>query len=145
MMNISNADRAKVLVEALPYIQKYSQVACDTGMPVVRHMALMYQDDANTYGLETQYMFGDALLVAPILKHGVTAKSVYLPEGTWIDLLTGETVTGGRTVTVNATLGQIPVFLRGDCSEEDRALLAEAFATENWTKISGVAIEIETA
>ena len=131
------------LHEALfPYIQKYSQVACDTGMPLVRHMALMYQDDENVYGLETQYMFGDSLLVAPILTYQTTNKKVYLPEGEWLDLLTGETVRGGRTITVSALLGQIPVFLSTDCSAEDIELLTDAFESENWTKISGVEIDI---
>ena len=128
--------------DLMPYIQKYSQVACDTGMPVVRHMALMYQNDTNVYNLETQYMFGDALLVAPILSTNTTKKNVYLPEGEWLNLLTGETVTGGKTISVNATLGQIPVFMNTDCSDEDAAMLEDAFETENWTKVSGVSINI---
>ncbi|MBQ8309675.1 MAG: glycoside hydrolase family 31 protein, partial [Clostridia bacterium] len=130
--------------ELLPYIQKYSKVACDTGMPVVRHMVLQYQDDANVYDLETQYMFGDAILVAPIVSANQTSKDVYLPAGSWLNLLTGETVAGGQTVTVSADLGQIPVFMNTDCSAEDRALLATVFNGETWQAISGVTLNIET-
>jgi alpha-glucosidase (family GH31 glycosyl hydrolase) len=129
----------------LPYIQKYSKIACDTGMPIVRHMALQYQNDANVYNLETQYMFGDALLVAPVFTAKTTTKNVYLPEGNWINLLTGETVSGGQTVQVSLPLGQIAVFLDADCSLEDEHLLAPAFNSENWTKISGVEIDLEFA
>ena len=127
------------LHEALiPYIQKYSKVACDTGMPVVRHMVLHYQEDENVYGLETQYMFGDALLVAPIFDKGVTSKSVYLPKGNWRNMLTGEEIEvsdGGRNITVSATMGQIPVFMDMDCSAEDEEMLTDAFSIDAWKAV----------
>jgi len=126
----------------IPYLQKYSKIACDTGMPIVRHMILQYQDDPNVYGLETQYMFGEALLVAPIVADGQTTKEVYLPEGEWLNLLTGETVSGGRTVTVQAELSQIPVFMNRNCSDEDEALLAPVFNGRTWRAISGIQLGI---
>ena len=110
------------------------------GMPVVRAMVLQYQDDANVYGLETQYMFGDALLVAPILTEGATSREVYLPEGNWLDLLTGEEITvaaGGKYVDASATIGQIPVFMNMDCTAEDNNLLADVFNGEIWDGING--------
>ncbi len=129
--------------QLIPYIQKYSQEACDTGMPVVRHMILQYQNDANVYDLKTQYMFGAALLVAPITTDNTTSKDVYLPEGTWLNMLTGETVTGGRFVTVSASLSQIPVFMNTECSAEDQNLLADVFNGETWKEISGIQFNIE--
>ena len=127
--------------DLIPYIQKYSKVACETGMPVVRHLALQYQNDSNVYNLETQYMFGDALLVAPLFTDSASYKSVYLPAGNWLNMLTGEEISvgaSGRTVSVYATLGQIPVFMNMDCSKSDYNLLAMAFGTQNWKDISGV-------
>ena len=126
----------------IPYLQKYSKIACDTGMPIVRHMILQYQSDTNVYGLDTQYMFGDALLVSPIVADGQTEKEVYLPAGEWLNLLTGETVTGGRTVTVQAELSQIPVFMNKNCSDEDEALLAPVFNSRVWRAISGIQFAI---
>ena len=121
----------------IPYIQKYSKIACDTGMPVVRAMVLEYQNDANVYNLETQYMLGKALLVAPVTTEGTTQKSVYLPEGTWLDLLTGETLEGGQTIVVDAPLGQLPVFMNTECSVEDNNLLVDVFNSETWQRING--------
>ena len=72
-----------------PYITEYSQVACDTGMPLMRHLALTWQEDAVARDIEDQYMFGDAFLVAPVLNDGY-ARDIYLPEGRWLDLNTGE-------------------------------------------------------
>ena len=131
--------------DLIPYIQKYSKVACETGMPLVRQMALQYQNDSNVYNLETQYMFGDALLVAPLFTDSASYKSVYLPAGNWLNMLTGEEISvgaSGRTVSVYATLGQIPVFMNMDCSKSDYNLLAMAFGTQNWKDISGVDLGI---
>ena len=55
------------------------------GMPVVRALPLVYPDDPTVADMFNQYMYGDALLVAPILTAGATSRSVYLPAGNWID------------------------------------------------------------
>ncbi len=95
-----------------PYIDEYAAEATASGMPLARHLVLMWQNDANVYNIDDQYMFGDAFLVAPEL-YGEGTRTVYLPEGTWLDLITGETYVvgaGGDTVECNVTLAQIPVF-----------------------------------
>ena len=76
-------------------------------------------------------------MVAPITTGATTQKSVYLPEGTWLDLLTGETIEGGQTIVVNAELGQLPVFMNTECSVEDNNLLVDVFNSETWQKING--------
>ena len=120
--------------ELMPYIQKITKIACDTGMPVVRHLVVDYQDDANVYGIEDQFTLGDAILLAPVLNDEIDAeRSVYLPAGTWTNLLTGETVEGGKSVNVKVNIAQIPAFLKNDA--EDAASLAKIFAGDNWTAI----------
>ena len=57
-------------------------------------------------------MFGPDYLVAPILYAGATSREVYLPEGKWENIHTKEMFDGGKTVTVDAPIDQIPVFLR---------------------------------
>jgi alpha-glucosidase (family GH31 glycosyl hydrolase) len=61
------------------------------------------------------WMFGDSLLVAPVVTQGQTRKSIYLPHGTWIDWFTGQEYTGGQTIehTVDATgWSDIPLYIR---------------------------------
>ena len=119
--------------ELLPYIQKYSRIAAETGVPPVRHLVLKYLGDTRVHSLTDEFMLGDALLVAPILKENTFEREVYLPEGRWLDLLSGETVTGGKTVTVKATLSEIPLFL--DTESEDFAELKAIFDGENFKRI----------
>jgi hypothetical protein len=58
-------------------------------------------------------MVGSAVLVAPILKKGTTRRSVYLPKGKWVPWNGGPAIDGGKTIEVDAPLGEIPVFARG--------------------------------
>ena len=119
--------------ELIPYMQKYSNIACETGMPPVRHPVLKYLNDENVYDLNDEFMLGDALLVAPILEQGKVERDVYLPAGSWTNLLTGEVVEGGKTVHVQANLGQIAVFL--DNTSADVAELKPVFEGIFWKQI----------
>ena len=119
--------------ELLPYIQKLTKNACDTGMPVVRHLVLNDPKDANVYDIKDEFTLGDTLLVAPILAKQTFEREVYLPKGSWTNLLTGERLTGGRRLTVKASMAQIPLFLNND--SKDAESLATVFAGKTWTDI----------
>ena len=119
--------------ELIPYMQKYSKIACDTGMPPVRHLVLNYPTDTAVYDMIDEFMLGEGLLVAPILAENTFERDVYLPAGSWTNLLTGECIEGGKTVRVAANLGQIPVFLN-NCSRDAEELLP-IFKGRNWEQI----------
>lgn len=96
----------------LPYIYSEAKKSSDTGVPMMRAMAVEYPTDSNTYGLTQQYMFGDNLLVAPVMNQGETNKSVYLPQGDWIDFWWGAQRPGGRTLSYYAGVDDLPVFIK---------------------------------
>ncbi len=124
--------------DIMPYLRACSEYACETGIPMVRHLILNYQDDINVRNIEDQFMLGDALMVAPILDITSTSRSVYLPEGEWINLLTGEIYSvdaSGLTVTVDAELDQIALFLNTEA--EGAEDLLSAFNGASWQAING--------
>ncbi|KRE52040.1 TIM-barrel domain-containing protein [Paenibacillus sp. Soil724D2] len=96
----------------LPYIYSEAKKSSDSGIPMMRAMALEYGADTNTYGLTQQYMFGSNLLVAPVMNQGETNKSIYLPQGDWIDFWFGAQRPGGRTISYNAGIDDLPVFVK---------------------------------
>ncbi len=104
-----------------PYITEYSEIACTTGMPVMRLLALIWQDDVNVYDIDDEYMFGDAFLVAPVLNNKFT-RDIYLPEGNWKDLNTGRVYNVGadgmKLTNYAASLAQLPVFYNLDNTSE---------------------------
>jgi alpha-D-xyloside xylohydrolase len=96
-----------------PYVLKVMREAHEEGLTPMRPLFLEFPDDQATWTVDDAYLFGSDLLVAPVLTAGATARTTYLPAGaTWTDAWTGETYEGGRTVTVDAPLDRIPLFLR---------------------------------
>ena len=104
---------AKLRYRLLPYIYSHAYNASKTGLPMMRAMVLEFPDDPGTYYLRDQYMFGDALLVAPV-QSPVNRRSVYLPEGTWYDYQTGEKYTGPTTLHIEPPLEVLPLYVRGN-------------------------------
>ena len=97
----------------MPYVYSLAWQNHRTGMPLVRPLFFADPDDERLHGVQDTYLFGESLLVAPVLRDGARTRSVTLPEGTWINYWTDEAVEGGQTVTVDAPLDQIPMFVRG--------------------------------
>jgi len=96
----------------IPYVLGIVEDSVRSGLPVQRSMAQAFPQDAVAQVWDSQYMFGPALLVAPILEPGDTTQ-IYLPEGSaWWDLATGWRYEGGTTWTVKAPLNTLPVFGR---------------------------------
>jgi len=79
----------------MPHLFAYAVEAKERGLPMLRAMVLEFPDDPTCLYLDRQYMFGERLLVAPIMNDRGEAL-YYVPEGRWTNMLTGETVTGGK-------------------------------------------------
>ena len=103
---------ARLHISLFPYFYAYASEAAKTGLPVIRHLLLEFPDDAKAYDAEGEYMLGEKLLIAPVLTEGSSTRSLYLPEGSWVDYWTGETIKGGQQVTVPAPLEHIPILVR---------------------------------
>jgi alpha-glucosidase len=97
----------------LPYIYSAFVAASETGAPVQRPLVFDFQNDRQAWENDDEYLFGEALLVAPVMAAGCTARHVYLPPGTWVDFYTGERHMGGAVITASAPAERIPLFARG--------------------------------
>ncbi len=102
---------AKLRVQLFPYLYEAVLESHRNGMPVVRPMALAFQDDEQARKEIYQFMFGPNIMVAPIYQSG-THRNVYLPEGTWFDFWNGEKYDGGQTFEIHAPLHKIPLFVK---------------------------------
>jgi alpha-glucosidase len=96
----------------LPYIYTALWQASQTGAPIARALPFVYPADTNTYSLDDEYLFGDAFLVAPVYEPEATARRVYLPAGDWYDFWTNRRYGGGQTITVDAPVEVLPLFVR---------------------------------
>lgn len=117
-----NRTYLKLKSALMPYTYSLARAAVD-GKPMIRAMFLDYPN-AYTLGTQTQYqyMFGPYLLVAPVYKNTAAdalgndiRHGIYLPEGRWTDIYTGETYTGGRVLNhFDAPLWKLPVLATAD-------------------------------
>lgn len=94
-----------------PYFYDAAHESARSGLPVIRPMALAFQDDPAARGEVYQYLVGPDLLVAPIYRPG-TRRTVYIPDGDWIDFWNGHVLRGRQTIEVDAPLNRIPLFVR---------------------------------
>jgi alpha-glucosidase len=96
--------------ELLPYIYTAAWQSTETGLPMMRPLALSFPDDLRTYGLDDQFLLGDALLAAPVAQAGQTRRQVYLPGGPWYDFWSGEALHG--QIEADAPLERMPLYVR---------------------------------
>ena len=100
--------------ELRPYTRRLMKEANETGAPVMRPLFYQFPEDEKAWEIKDQFLFGDKYLVAPVTEYGQRKREVYLPAGaSWTEQSTGKTYEGGRTVTADAPLDVIPVFVRG--------------------------------
>ena len=99
----------------IPYIYAYEREAYESGMGSVRPLIYAYPEDLRVANTIDSWMFGEYLLVSPIVKSMQTNKTIYLPEGTWIDYFKGTVYKGGQEIQYEInreSLEDIPLFIK---------------------------------
>ena len=112
----AGATRAlRLRYQLLPYIYSYERRATETGVGIVRPLFWIFPNDPEVANECRSWMFGDALLVSPVVERGASAHTLYLPAGTWFDYFRGTRLEGGKTINYPVdpeTWRDIPVFVR---------------------------------
>jgi len=101
----------RLKAQLMPYLYASAVETAHTGVPMMRAMALEFPQDRNCAYLCSQYMLGESLLAAPILNDRGIAE-YYLPEGTWVNVLTGEAREGGRWYSEHHGYLSLPLYAR---------------------------------
>jgi alpha-glucosidase/alpha-D-xyloside xylohydrolase len=96
----------------LPYLYSAVHECSKTGMPIMRPLWLHFPDDPSSTECGEEYLWGNSLLVAPVVEKGATSRRVYLPPATWYDFWTGERLQGGREVERPVDLETLPLYVR---------------------------------
>ena len=96
----------------IPFIMREGQHCGKSGRAIISHLLLDYPKDPNVWSIDTQYLFGRDMLVAPIMNdEGI--RDIYLPEGDWVDFFTGESFCGSTWLRrVQYPLERFPVFVK---------------------------------
>lgn len=106
-------DFMKLRYRLFPYIYTLAAEANQFGYPIVRPLFYEFPSDTASYNIVNEYMFGERMLVAPIIESRQKTKLVYLPSGTyWYDFWTNKKHEGGNWINVNVNLETIPIFIK---------------------------------
>jgi alpha-D-xyloside xylohydrolase len=125
----------------MPYIFTQAFIASQNGFPMLKAMFLNYSDPT-TWNLEDQFMFGDDMLVAPIMEENTSSRNVYLPKGKWIDYQTRKSYEGQRWIHLDvAELPGIVLVKKG--SIIPHIALAQSTEFMDWSKIELVIYDDE--
>jgi alpha-D-xyloside xylohydrolase len=99
--------------QLMPYIYSLGYTTHKTGAPFMRGLFMDFGADPTVADIGDEYMFGPALLIAPVTEQGKTTREVYLPSGTdWFNFWTNERIRGGQRITTDAPIDVIPIFVR---------------------------------
>lgn len=116
VFNENVEDHCKRLIEwryrLIPHIERLFAEHVRTGAPLLRPLSWHYPDDRFAAEIDDQFLFGEEILVAPIVQRGRTTRSVYLPEGKWHRFEGSEVLDGGRSHQVTFALGEVPAFVK---------------------------------
>ena len=103
----------KLRYALLPYIYSTDHHVYNDGFSFMRAMGIAYPTDKATHELKDQFMFGQDILVAPVVQSQAEQRTIYLPKGDkWTDIWTGQQYEGGQKVTRNVDLALMPLYVR---------------------------------
>ncbi len=103
----------KLRYQLLPYTYSVAYRSYQTGAPYMRALFMDFPNDPSALNIPDEYMFGPAFLVAPVTEQGATRRQVYLPAGSdWYNYWTNERLHGGQTITADAPIDILPLFVR---------------------------------
>ena len=123
---------AEMKYKLMPYVYAQAKDCSERGLPMVRALLVEFPHDAGAWLVEDEYMFGSQILVAPLMESG-NSRTVYLPQGKWIDYQSGKVYDGGYQ-TLEA--GRIPaIILVRDGSIIPHAPLAQRTDQIDWNAI----------
>ena len=103
---------ARLRERLVDYLAASAAETVATDRPLMRPLFFDHPGSAEAWERPQQWMLGADLLVSPVTEAGVATWPTWLPEGEWVDVWTGEPVSGGRVVARDVPIDVVPVWCR---------------------------------
>lgn len=125
---------AEMKYRLMPYVYAQAKECTEKGLPMLRALFVEFPEDPGAWKVDDEYLFGSQILVAPLLESGMTGRTVYLPEGKWIDYQTEKVYEGGWH---RIEAGSLPIImLVRDGSVLPHLKLAQSTAEMDWSRMN---------
>ncbi|WP_343589838.1 glycoside hydrolase family 31 protein [Flavobacterium sp.] len=98
--------------QLLPYLYTMFWQYIEEGVPMLKPLVYYDQDDTQTHYRNDEFIFGNQILVCPILEPNAVGRRMYIPRGEWYNYWTNELFVGGREIWIDTKFDEIPVFVK---------------------------------
>ncbi|UWY27284.1 glycoside hydrolase family 31 protein [Flavobacterium sp. TR2] len=98
--------------QLLPYLYTMFWQYIEEGVPMLKPLVYYDQDDTQTHYRNDEFIFGNHILICPILEPNAVGRRMYIPRGEWYNYWTNELFIGGREIWVDTKFDEIPVFVK---------------------------------
>ena len=112
--NVTNIVRKfiEIRYQLLPYLYTAFWQYAKEGIPILKSLMLFDQDDANTHYRNDEFIYGDKILVCPIIEPNAKGRRMYFPIGNWYSFWDSEIVKGGEEKWVDADIDSMPIYIK---------------------------------
>ena len=98
--------------QLLPYLYTMFWQYIEEGIPMLKPLVYYDQEDIQTHYRNDEFVFGNQILVCPILEPNAVGRRMYIPRGQWYNYWTNEEIKGGKEIWVDTKFDQIPIFIK---------------------------------
>lgn len=105
-------DYVELRYQLLPYLYTMFWEYAQEGIPMIKPLVYFDQEDHQTFYRTDEFIFGNDILVCPILEPNAQGRRMYIPRGLWYNYWSDEVVEGGKELWVDADINKIPLFVR---------------------------------
>ena len=98
--------------QLLPYLYTAFWKYYSDGTPILKSLVMFDQADIQTHFRTDEFIFGDKMLVCPILEPNSKGRRMYIPKGDWYNFWNDELITGGKELWVNSDMDTMPIFIK---------------------------------
>lgn len=98
--------------QLLPYLYTAFWKYINDGTPILKSLVLYDQEDTSTHYRSDEFVYGEQILVCPIIEPNAKGRRMYVPKGKWYNFWTDEVVDGGKEIWVDADIDSMPIFIK---------------------------------
>ena len=102
----------EIRYQLLPYLYTTFWRYANEGIPILKSLVLFDQKDPHTHYRNDEFIFGEKILVCPILEANSKGRRMYIPKGRWYNFWDNTIITGGEEIWVDADLDSMPIFIK---------------------------------
>jgi alpha-glucosidase len=102
----------EIRYQLLPYLYTMFWQYVNEGIPMLKPLVYYDQEDLQTHYRTDEFIYGNQILVCPILEPNAVGRRLYLPKGNWYNFWTNELVSGQKELWVATDFDQIPIFVK---------------------------------